>query len=65
RKDGRTFLMEINPRLGGGAVASVHAGADIPAMIISEMFGRRPAPVVPKADVLIKRYFEETVFYEA
>lgn len=65
RKDGRICLMEINPRLGGGAVASVHAGADIPAMIVSEVLGHRPAPVVPKADVLIKRYLEETVFYEA
>jgi len=33
------MIMEINPRLGGGAVAAVHAGADIPAMIISEALG--------------------------
>lgn len=60
---GRLLLMEINPRLGGGCVATVHAGADIPAMIIAEARGHRPEAVTPRAGVLVKRYLEETVFY--
>lgn len=62
--DGKLLLMEINPRLGGGCVASVHAGADIPAMIIAEARGHRPDPVTARQGVLVKRYLEETVFYD-
>lgn len=59
----RLMLMEINPRLGGGVVCSIHAGADIPGMILAEAIGR----VAEKADqvrpgTMICRYFEEAVF---
>ena len=40
--NGALMLMEINPRLGGGAVCAVQAGADIPSMIISESQGLTP-----------------------
>lgn len=60
---GRLMLMEINPRLGGGVVCSIHAGADIPGMILSEALG---LPLKAAADIrpgtLICRYFEEAVF---
>lgn len=60
---GRLMLMEINPRLGGGVVCSVHAGADIPSMILKEAVG---LPLEPAADIkagtMICRYFEEAVF---
>ena len=35
-KTGEVFVMEINPRLGGGVIASIEAGADIPTFIINE-----------------------------
>lgn len=59
----RLMLMEINPRLGGGVVCSIHAGADIPAMILSDAVG----DVAEKATgirpgTMICRYFEEAVF---
>lgn len=59
----RLMLMEINPRLGGGVVCSIHAGADIPSMILSEAIGITPEPATDiKAGTLICRYFEEAVF---
>lgn len=56
------MIMEINPRLGGGAVCSVHAGADLPGMIIDEFLGVEPSPASPRPGVEIARYFEEVVF---
>ncbi len=64
RVTGRLMLMEINPRLGGGVVCSVHAGADIPGLILKEALGLNPAVIKDiKPGTLICRYFEETVFY--
>lgn len=59
----RLMLMEINPRLGGGVVCSVHAGADIPQLILRETLGLplKPADNI-KPNTLICRYFEEIVF---
>jgi biotin carboxylase len=60
--DGRLMIMEINPRLGGGAVAAVHAGADLPAMILSEAMGREPEACTDHADITVARYLDEAVF---
>lgn len=62
KHDGRLMLMEINPRLGGGAVCAVHAGADIPKMILQEASGQRPQPASWDADVEITRYMQEVTF---
>lgn len=60
---GRLMLMEINPRLGGGAVCAVHAGADIPQFIIRDMAGENVAPCDNwRAGVRICRYPQEVVF---
>lgn len=61
----RLMLMEINPRLGGGVVCSIHAGADIPGMIVDEGTGvaTKMANNI-KPGVLICRYFEEVAFNE-
>lgn len=61
--DGRIMVMEINPRLGGGAVCSVAAGADIPRLILSEALGLKPERPEWKAGVAIARYPAEVVFY--
>mgnify|MGYP001035109838 FL=1 len=60
---GRLYIMEINPRLGGGAVCSVHAGADIPGMILDEAMGVtcHRAPYRPGTE--IARYLQEVVFF--
>lgn len=60
---GDLMLMEVNPRPGGGIVCSIHAGADIPRMMLEEYLGLQPKPVEEiKPGVLICRYFDETVF---
>lgn len=63
RPDGRLAIMEVNPRLGGGAVASVAAGVDLPAMIVGEALGRPARKMQAQADVLVKRYLETAAFH--
>lgn len=59
----RLMLMEINPRLGGGAVCSVAAGADIPSLILREVLDLPPVQQHWQAGVQIARYLDEVVFY--
>lgn len=61
---GRLLVMEVNPRLGGGAVCSVAAGADIPALIISEALSLPLAPMKARKAVRICRYMQEVVFVD-
>lgn len=60
---GALYIMEINPRLGGGAVCAVHAGADIPGMIIDEARGIVPTGADYRPGTEIARYMQEVVFY--
>lgn len=62
RNTDRYMVMEVNPRLGGGAVCAVHAGCDIPSMILSEAVGMPVSPATPKPGVLIQRYLSEISF---
>jgi len=39
---GQIRFTEINPRFGGGAPLSIHAGADFPKWILQELTGGRP-----------------------
>ena len=59
----RLMLMEINPRMGGGAVCSVAAGADIPSLILREVLDLPPVEQHWQAGVQIARYLDEVVFY--
>ena len=62
---GRYLLMEINPRLGGGVVCSINAGAAIPEMILTEWLGREAAVCGDwRGNALMARYFSEVMFYE-
>lgn len=62
-RNGRLLLMEINPRLGGGAVCSVAAGADLPRYILSEALS---IPVQHcdswRPGTLAARYMQEVIF---
>ena len=63
RRD-RYLLMEINPRLGGGVICSIYAGAPIPDYILSEAFGIPLRPCSDWADnTLMARYQKETIFF--
>lgn len=61
--NGRLMIMEINPRLGGGAVASVHAGVDLPGLIIDDCLETDLAMQYPVAGVETLRYLDDVVFY--
>jgi carbamoyl-phosphate synthase large subunit len=39
-KAGRLYVLEINPRFGGGATCSIEAGLDMPSYILSEYLER-------------------------
>lgn len=59
----RCLLMEINPRLGGGAVCSVLAQADIPALILAEARGETPQFMTYRPYTEIARYPQEVAFF--
>jgi len=62
---GRIRVIEINPRFGGGAPLSIHAGADFPKWILQELLGQRPRinPTGFSDDVAMLRY-DESVFVQ-
>jgi carbamoyl-phosphate synthase large subunit len=61
--DKRIRVIEINPRFGGGAPLSIHAGADFPKWILMELVERRPRinPTGFRDDVAMLR-FDDSVF---
>lgn len=56
------MVMEVNPRLGGGAVASVCAGVDIPRFIMSDSINLISLPAQPPKKIIVTRFLEETYF---
>ena len=66
RRDGRYLLMEINPRLGGGVICSIYAGAPIPDYILCESLGVEVHPTPDWSDhTLMARYQKETIFFNS
>lgn len=64
-KKDRYLLMELNPRLGGGVICSIFAGAPITDYILAEARGKEPEPCDDwKSGVLMARYMKEAIFYE-
>lgn len=61
RDNDQYFIMEINPRLGGGAVATVCAGVSLPGLILDEAAGRTVGEQSWR-DMLVCRYLDEVSF---
>lgn len=63
---GRAHVFEINPRFGGGAPLSIHAGADFPRCVIEETLGKKPSAKLGQftPDLLMLRY-DNAVFVKA
>ena len=61
----RYLLREVNPRLGGGVICSIYAGAPITDYIIEEALGMDIQPCTNWAsNTLMARYFKEAIFHE-
>lgn len=61
----RYLLMEVNPRLGGGVICSIYAGAPITDYIIDEALGVELSPCDDWiSGTLMARYFKEAIFYD-
>jgi carbamoyl-phosphate synthase large subunit len=60
--NGNYMIMEINPRLGGGAVCSLEAGANIPLAILNETSGKSAEHFTADAGVELVRYMESVIF---
>lgn len=41
KETGELFVMEVNPRFGGGVIASIEAGADMPYFLLNEYLGNK------------------------
>lgn len=64
KKTGANYIMEINPRLGGGVITSIEAGADITEFILRDYLGGELKPCNDWKDkTLMTRYFKEVIFY--
>ena len=64
QRSDRYLLMEINPRLGGGVICSIYAGAPIADYILSEALGVDVRPCDDWIDkTLMARYQKETIFF--
>lgn len=64
KKTGATYIMEINPRLGGGVITSIEAGADITEFFLRNYLGEELEPCDNWKDrTLMTRYFKEVIFY--
>lgn len=60
----RFLLMEMSPRLGGGVICSIYAGAPIADFILLEAMGKPVSPFSDwKDDVLMARYQKEAIFF--
>jgi carbamoyl-phosphate synthase large subunit len=62
-EDGEPQLVEVNARLGGGTIFTTLAGANIPALILDLVNGKKIS--IPKiTEITVIRYFEEIVVYD-
>lgn len=55
----KIYLIEINPRFGGGVPLSIKAGSDTPYILLTEFLNLDVSPVFWKENIRMIRYFKE------
>jgi carbamoyl-phosphate synthase large subunit len=60
--DSKLFLMEVNPRFGGGVPLSIEAGFNFPKIMLEEILGRKVSPLGKTRNLSMKRYYKEAYF---
>ncbi|HET6990595.1 MAG TPA: ATP-grasp domain-containing protein, partial [Bacteroidia bacterium] len=64
KETGKRYVMEINPRFGGGVLTSIHAGANIPLMILNDLQGLQNSAVEKWTEQLVMtRTFREFYYH--
>ncbi|MBO9731732.1 MAG: ATP-grasp domain-containing protein [Chitinophaga sp.] len=64
KSSGKVFVMEINPRLGGGVLTSIAAGADVVQYLLNDYQNIINAPFDQwRENLLMVRAFREFYFY--
>lgn len=59
----RYYVMEINPRFGGGVIASIEAGSMVLEMLLDEYEGKEIVEQNDwKEDILMTRYMQEVIY---
>lgn len=62
--NGEIFVMEINPRLGGGVITSIEARSQLLDSLLKEYMGKEDEYVDSwEEGLLLTRYFKEVVFH--
>lgn len=62
-KTNQCYVMEINPRFGGGVILSIEAGLNIPYYILCDFLEvKYPAEVSVNKKLVMSRYFKEEFF---
>jgi carbamoyl-phosphate synthase large subunit len=63
--EGRPVIFEINPRFSGGIPLTIHAGADLPRMLVDLVAGRRVPPAIGRfRDDMWMASYEASVFLD-
>jgi carbamoyl-phosphate synthase large subunit len=60
--DSKLFLMEVNPRFGGGVPLSIEAGYNFPKIMIEEILGKEVSLLGSIRNLSMKRYYKEAYF---
>ena len=60
--DSKLFLMEVNPRFGGGVPLSIEAGFNFPKTMIEEVLGKKVSSLGTTRNLSMKRYYKEAYF---
>lgn len=64
KDSGEVYVMEINPRFGGGVITSIEAGANTPLFVLKEYLKQPLQECIDwKPGTLMTRYFKEVIFY--